>query len=309
MLIDTHAHLNFNAYKADFEEVIKRTLGNDVWMINVGTQYDTSKKAVQIAEKYKKGVYAAIGLHPIHLPESQRRVLDEGQPPHRRETGLVKIKLDPEEIGEEESKSIRSFPPSLLRSKSSVFDYQKYKELAKSEKVVAIGEIGLDYYYKPKTKRKLELFKEKQRTGLCQQLDLAKELNLPVIFHCRMAHDDLINFLLSQQFLRSWKTLTGVIHCFSGDWKQAQKYLEMGFYLGFNGLIFKMDFGEIIRKTPLDKILIETDCPYLTPPQVEGRNEPIYVKYVAERIVEIKKISYEEISRITTENAKKLFKI
>ncbi|PIR71530.1 MAG: hypothetical protein COU43_02160, partial [Candidatus Nealsonbacteria bacterium CG10_big_fil_rev_8_21_14_0_10_37_25] len=157
MLIDTHAHLNFNAYQKDAEEVIRRSLNNDIGMINIGTQYDTSKKAIEIAQKYKEGVYATVGLHPIHL-----------------ETGLVKIKNDTEEIEP--------------KTREKDFDCEKYKELAQSPKVVAIGEIGLDYYWRPKTKRKLELFKERQRTGLCQQLKLARELDLPVIFHCRMAH-------------------------------------------------------------------------------------------------------------------------
>lgn len=280
MLIDTHAHLNFNAYKEDVDIVVKRTLENKVWVINIGTQYDTSKKAMEIAQKYPEGVYAAIGLHPIHLNR-----------------GLVKMKLDKEEI--------------TFNSREEKFDYKKYKELAKNEKVVAIGEIGFDYYYKPKTKIKLELFKENQITILCQQLKLAKELNLPVIFHCRMGHQDLIEVISNFQFTIS--KLKGVIHCFTGTWQQAQKYLEMGFFLGFNGIIFKkiegIDFEENIKKTPLDKILIETDCPYLIPLPMEGRNEPLYVKYVAERIAKIKNISYEEIAKITTENAKNLFKI
>jgi len=294
MLIDTHAHLNFNAYKDDADEVIKRSLENDVWMINVGSQYNTSKKAVEISGKYEKGVYAAVGLHPIHL-----------------ETELIKIKIDLEEIQQ-------------FNTKGEEFNYEKYKELAQNPKVVAIGEIGLDYYYKPKTKKKLELFKEKQKQVFCQQLKLAQEFNLPVIFHCRMAHDDLIKILELQ--ITSYK-LQGVIHCFTGNWEQAEKYLEMGFYLGFNGLIFKLKgdetsshlssrtaspyspLDEIIRKTPLEKILIETDCPYLTPPQVEGRNEPLYVKYIAEKISQLKNLSFEEIAQITTQNAKKLFKI
>jgi len=289
MLIDTHAHLNFNAYKADSEEVIKRTLENDVWVINVGTQYDTSKKAIEIAEKQGRGVYAAIGLHPIHL-----------------NTGLVKMKLDQEEIA--------------FNSREEEFDYEKYKQLAQSPKVVAIGEIGLDYYYKPKTKRKLELFKEKQREALLKQLNLAKELNLPVIFHCRMAHKDLIEILSENPEVKPQKA---VAHGFVGSLEELQKYLDFGFYIGFNGIIFKtiegINFEENIRKTPLDKILIETDCPYLTPPlpaealakagPLPIRNEPLYVKYVAEKIAKIKNISYEEISEITTENAKKLFKI
>jgi TatD DNase family protein len=281
MLIDTHAHLNFAAFENDTEEVIKRTLENDVWVVNIGTQYNTSKKAIEIAQKYERGVYAAIGLHPIHL-----------------NTGLVKMKLDQEEVA--------------FNSREEEFDYEKYKELAKNEKVVAIGEIGLDYYYRPKTKRKLELFKEKQREALLKQLNLAKELNLPVIFHCRMAHHDLLEIFKSKVKSPNSK-IDGVMHGFVGTSEQLQEYFKMGFYIGFNGIIFKtiegINFEENIKKTPLDRILIETDCPYLTPPQIEGRNEPIYVKYVAEKIAKIKNLSYEEISKITTENAKKLFSL
>jgi len=249
MLIDTHAHLNFNAYKEDSSKVLQRSLGHNVWMINVGSQYLTSKRAVELAEKYENGVYAAVGLHPIHL-------------------------------------------------EMEVFDYEKYKALVKSKKVVAIGEIGLDY------KPEYASFKVKQKIALRQQMDLAQELNLPIIFHCRMAHDDLIKMLFENS-----SRVDGVIHCFTGTWKQAEKYLGMGLYLGFNGIIFKLNLDEIIEKTPLDRVLLETDCPYLTPPQEEGRNEPIFVKYVAEKIAKIKKLSYEEVADITTKNAKKLFKV
>jgi len=281
MLIDTHAHLNFNAFKNDASDVIYRSLDNGIWMINIGSQYATSKKAVEIAEKYGEGVYAAIGLHPINL-----------------ETGLVKIKEDQEEIE--------------ARNREKDFDYEKYKELAlSSKKVVAIGEIGLDYYWKPKTKTKLQQFKEKQRTVLCQQLNLAKELSLPVIFHCRMAHQDLIEVISNFQFLISKPK--GVMHGFVGTAGQLKKYLDFGFYIGFNGIIFKsiegINFEENIIKTPLERILIETDCPYLTPPPEEGRNEPLYVKHVAEKIAKIKNLSYEEVAQITTGNAKKLFNI
>ena len=247
MLFDTHAHVNFNAYKDDSDEVIRRSLAEDVWLINVGSQYSTSRRAVEMAVKYEKGVYAAIGLHPIHVGDG--------------------------------------------------FDYEKYKELAESKKVIAVGEIGLDY------KAEYFSFKNMQRTALCTQLDLARELNLPVIFHCRMAHDDLIEILTTRG------GIDGVIHCFTGTWEQAQKYMGMGFYLAFDGIIFRMDLDEVIKKAPLDKILLETDCPYLTPPQIEGRNEPVYIKYVAEKIARVKNLSYEEIRDATTQNAKKLFKI
>jgi len=269
MLIDTHAHLNFNTYKNDAPEVIRRSLDNNVWTINVGSQYSTSKRAVELAEKHKEGIYATVGLHPIYAGG--------------------------------ESKSINSFPPSFSLRENSVFNYEKFKALAESPKVVAIGEIGLDY------KSEYVLFKQKQKEVFLKQLDLAQELNLPVIFHCRMAHDDMIEILANYSLTNY--SLTGVVHCFTGTWEQAKKYLNMGFYLGFNGIIFKLDLDEIIKKTPLDRILIETDCPYLIPPQETGRNEPIYVKYVAEKIAKIKKLSYKEIAQISTENAKKLFKI
>lgn len=297
MLIDTHAHLNFNAFKGDADRVIRRCLENEVWTINVGTKYETSKKAVELAQKYKEGVFAAVGLHPIHL-----------------ETGLVKIKNDTEEVE--------------IKTTEQDFDYQKYKELAQNPKVVAIGEVGLDYYWKPKTKGRLEVFKQKQKETLLKQIELAKELNLPLILHCRMAHDDLIEILKLQVKIHE---LNGIIHCFTGTWEQAEKFLEMGFYLGFNGIIFKkiegfaetpshlspsspsprsaINFAQVIKNTPLDRILLETDCPYLTPPQLLGRNEPLNIKYVAQEVAKIKNLSYEEIARAATQNAKKLFRI
>ena len=274
MLIDTHAHLNFDAFKDDADEVIRRSLDEGVWMINVGSHYTASKKAVEIAEKYEEGVYASIGLHPINL-----------------DTGLVKMKIDNTEGSRFERE----------------FDYDKYKELAKSKKVVAIGEIGLDYYWRPKTTAKKELFKQKQKDLLLKELELAEELDLPVIFHCRMAHPDLIEILKNEA---SKIKKGGVVHCFTGNQQEAKEYMKMGFYLGFNGIIFKFDLKEVIKKTPLERILVETDCPYLSPPQFKKeRNEPIAVKYVAEEIAKIKNINLEDITKETTQNAKKLFNI
>lgn len=280
MLIDTHAHLNFNAFRDDLDNVIKRCFAESIWVINVGTKYETSKRAVEIAEQHE-GMYAAIGLHPIHLG-----------------TGLIKIKTDSEE--------------GDFEAKEEDFDKEKYKELARpagsgqaKSKVIAIGEIGLDYYYKPKTKIKLELFKKKQKELFLKELNLAKELNLPVIFHCRMAHDNLIEILKN-----STLNIKGVVHCFTGNWEQAKRYLDMGFYLGFNGIIYKLDLQEVIEKTPIERILIETDCPYLTPPQAEvERNEPIFIKYIVQEIAKIKKLDFQKVAEITTQNARKLFNI
>ena len=279
MLIDTHAHLNFAAFKLTSSEVIRRSLDNNIWVINVGTKYETSKEALEMAEKYPVGVFAAIGLHPIHL-----------------ETGLVKIKNDKEEIE--------------VKTKEEGLNYEKYKELAQSKKVVAIGEIGLDYYWKPKTTQKKEIFKEKQKSLLIKQLNLARELNLPVIFHCRMAHLDLIKTLKENtEFLPK----RAVAHGFVGTLGELKEYLKFGYSIGFNGIIFKkiegVNFEENIKETPLERILIETDCPYLTPPQVGGRNEPIYLKYIVQKIAQIKKVSFEKLADITTQNARYLFGI
>ncbi len=296
MLIDTHAHTNFNAYKDDSDEVIRRSLAGGVWMINVGSQYTTSERAVMMAEKYPEGIFAAIGLHPIHL-----------------ETGLVKIKADKEEIE--------------FQTREEEFDYETYNKLAlSSKKVVAIGEIGFDYWYRPKTKTRISQFREKQKRAFIQQLNLARELNLPVIFHCRMAHEEMLAAFKENINEHGSKLINGVSHCFVGTLGEAREYLKLGLYLGFNGIIFKKipglpDFEEIIKEIPLEKILVETDCPYLIPPlprrspveQDEGglsqRNEPLYVKYVAERIAKIKNLSYEEIANQTTKNAKELFRI
>lgn len=269
MIIDTHSHVSFKAYDNDREEVIRRNQKEGVICVDVGTKYETSQKAIELAEK-NEGIYASIGMHPIHI-----------------KTDLFKLKMDEEEgafepLGEE-------------------FDKERYIELAKSKKVIAIGEIGLDYYYRPKSKTKLEQFKEKQREVFIQQLKMAEELNLPVIVHCRMAHEDVLN-ILSKEKAR------GVIHCFTGNWQEAQKYLDLGFYLGINGIIFKLNIDETIKNAPLDKLLVETDCPYLTPPEEgEKRNEPSFVKHVIQRIADIRGISYEDVAEKTTENARKLF--
>ena len=279
MLIDSHCHLNFNAFKDDYRRIIQNCLDRDIWMINVGTKYETSKRAVEISKEFSEGVFAAIGLHPIHL-ESR--------------------KYDAWELGEKEG----------FKTNPEVFDYEKYKELAKtSKKVVAIGEVGLDYWRKPKTKKRLEEFKEKQKTVLREQIKLARELNLPVIFHCRVAFDDLLE-LLKEEFKENGE-VKGVIHSFTGDWETAKKFLEMGFYLGFNGIIFKLDLEEVIKKTPLDKIILETDSPYLLPPQCQGRerNDPCCIKYVSEKISKIRGVLFSTLDEKTVENTKALFGI
>lgn len=272
MLIDTHAHVNFNAYKDDGDEVVKRTLAENVWIINVGAENRTSRRAVEYAKRYETGVFAAVGLHPGHLAAQE----------YEEEIDGSRIKFS---------------------SPIEVYDEKLYFALAQEEKVKAIGEIGLDYYHN-------EARKELQKEVLLEQLGLAEKLQKPVILHCREAHEDLLNILKTWTFVGN-KPLRGVIHSFSGDWKDAQEYLALGFYLGFNGLItFARDFDEVVRNSPLEKILLETDCPFLTPIPFRGkRNEPGFVKYVAEKVAELRGLSLEEVAGATFKNAKELFKI
>ena len=257
MFVDTHNHINFNAYKNDWKQVIARSLANNVWMVNIGSQYATSKRAIEIAEKYPEGVYAAVGLHPIYAKEE--------------------------------------------------FCVADYKNFIKSKKVIAIGEIGLDY------KAEYSAFKECQKEVFLKQLDLAKESGLPIIFHCRMAHQDLLE-ILGKQLTGNNEQIRGVVHCFTGTLEQAEEYLKMGFFLGFNGIIFRnikdIDFREIIKKIPLEKIFLETDCPYLTPPLASSqRNEPLFIKYIAQEIAKIKDTSFEQVVKTTSKNARNFFNI
>ncbi|MBU1102617.1 TatD family hydrolase [Patescibacteria group bacterium] len=287
MLIDAHAHVNFVAYKDDGDEVTKRALKENIWMINVGSEHDTSQRAVEYAKKYPEGVYAAVGLHPIHLKEQE-----------------INAQIDEYETVE-------------FKTSAERFDYECYKALVLSassgqanEKVVAIGEIGLDYYHITDNSKQITKNKLLQRETLLEQMALAQELDKAVIFHCREAHNDLLATLKQWDMVGN-KKLRGVIHSFSGRWSQAEFYLEMGFYLGFNGIItFARDYDKVIKQMPIEQLLLETDCPYLTPVPFRGkRNEPAYVKYVAEKVAELRGISFEKVAEITTKNAKALFKI
>lgn len=280
MIIDTHCHINFNDYKEDAEEVIKSSLRDGVWMILVGSEYKTSKRALDFANKYERGVYSAVGVHPVHLEEI--RIKDKN--------GQYNFIARGEE-----------------------FNYENYEKLAKFEKVVAIGEIGLDYYHinlneDPEVKKK-------QRKIFVQQLDLARNLNLPVIIHCRQAHDDMLALL--KEYREEYKNELlkdrpwGVMHCFSGTEDLAWQYFSLGLIISFTGIItFSKQWDDLLRKIPSQNFMVETDSPYLSPEPFRGeRNEPALVKYVVDRIAQIRNTSFDKISRITTENARHFFNI
>ncbi len=271
MYFDTHTHVNFAAYKADQDDVIKRSLNEKTWMINVGTQSDTSRATVDLAQKYPEGVFAAIGLHPVH---TYSQVLDEEE--------------------------------SHFQTRAESFDDATYEAML-TDKVVAMGEIGLDYFRIPEESNQ-ETVISKQKEELIKQLEFAKKHGLPVTFHCRDAYEDLIEILKSE-----YAGQPGVIHSFTGDWPTAKKFLDLGFYVALNGILTFDKTGrlaEVVEKTPFDKLLIETDAPYLTPPPHRGkRNEPSYVQFVAKRIAEFKNLTTDEVGQQTFENACRLFKI
>ena len=177
---------------------------------------------------------------------------------------------------------------------------QELKKLAQEEKVVAIGEIGLDYYYDSSPR-------EEQREWFKKQLELAKELNLPVIIHSRDACQETFDIIMESGVKE------GVIHCFSGSSELAKEYVKRGFYIGVGGsLTFKnaKKAVQVVETIGLENILIETDAPYLTPVPHRGkRNDSSYLEYVVAKIAEIKGVSTEEVSHITCQNAKKLFRI
>ncbi len=182
--------------------------------------------------------------------------------------------------------------PLHIKEKFLLSDYKKLS----FEKVVAVGETGLD-------KKGERLGKQKQ--VFLKHIELASEKKLPLILHCRGEHAELLK-ILKEKYA---ELNGGVIHCFTGKRRDARQYIELGFYLGINGIIFKMNMEKVIKETPLKKILLETDCPFLSPFEDKKRNEPIFVRRIAEEVARIKEISQEEVERVTTKNAKELFSI
>ncbi|VEU82907.1 TatD family hydrolase [Acholeplasma hippikon] len=250
MMIDTHAHLNTDAYKEDLDEVISRAdLYGVKKIIVIGMDKYHNEKAVELANNYAN-LYATVGVHPCDV----------------------------------ETEKIEDIIPLLDKNK-----------------VVALGEIGIDLYWnKDNLAKQIIYFKE--------QLDLAVRKNIPVIIHTRES------FKEAYDVVKEYKgKLTGVFHAFSSTLDDAKKAIDLGFYIGIGGVVTFNKRGEledIVKNIPLEKIIVETDSPYLTPKPFRGkRNEPGYTKFVVEEIAKIKNITIEEVSKITTNNANALFRL
>jgi len=179
-------------------------------------------------------------------------------------------------------------------------DYQRIKTLVKREsKIVAVGEIGLDFYWDSSNAKQ-------QYSTFRKMIDLAMEVDLPVVIHNRSAHREMEWFFQENKIFE----LQGVMHCFSGDIEDARFYLDMGLHISYTGNITYQDFRKlhVVKFIPLDRILLETDSPYMTPaPYRKKRNEPAYVPYIAEKLAGLHRKPVNEIARITTDNAKRLF--
>ncbi len=283
--IDIHSHTNFIAFDADRGEVIERALRGDTWVINVGTQIDTSRKAVEMTEEYPEGVYAIIGLHPIHTGASFHDVKELG------------------EGGKE------------FTSRGEVFSKEAYRELLKHPKVVGIGECGLDYY------RCDTEYIEIQKKNFIEQIELANEFNKPLMLHIRNNKDkpefnaymDALEILKKHQKINPSTPLRarGDVHFFAGGLAEAKAFTDFGFTLSFTGVItFTTDYDEVIRQTPLEMIMSETDAPYVTPTPHRGkRNEPVYVREVVKKIAQIKELPEDKVAEVLINNAKRVFKI
>lgn len=299
-MIDTHAHLDFENFDQDREEVIRRAFDNGVKkIINIGVDLKASRKSIEIAEKHG-GVFASVGMHPEYFSKGD---WEDGE-----DWGNI---------------------------------FEELKRLADNERVVAIGECGLDYFRAEQ--RNLtpalslsrrgsasEIF-ENQKKGFLAQIELAKELNLPVIAHCRNAWEDLYEIISFSSKVRPFPSSSGalgipqgrtltkfVLHCYSGSVEDTEKFLKLpNVYFSFSGNITyprpierAEKLAEAVKMVPLDRIMLDSDSPFLAPQEMRGkRNEPAYIRYVADKIAEIKKISVAEVEKMTDENAENFFLI
>jgi len=274
--IDIHSHVHFAAYDTDRVEVIKRALDAGVWMINVGTNKATSESSVLLAEKYDRGVYSIIGIHPIHSVPSFH---------------------DKNELGEKKEED-----------KGETFDYDFYKKLGAHPKVLGIGEVGLDYFRVEGE----ENFK-KQCENFIAQVELAVELKKPIMLHIRngkekkTAYKDVISIL--KPYIKSNKSLKGDVHFFAGTKEESKEFFDLGFSISFTGVItFTSDYNEVIKNAPLDRLMTETDCPYVSPVPFRGkRNEPMHVKEVVKKIAEIRGEDFDRVRTTLAQNAVNFF--
>lgn len=279
MLVDTHAHLNFEAFRNDWRQVVSRAESAGVGKIIVaGTDLISSKRALELAQEHP-AVFASVGIHPHHV-----RALQESS-----NSKLQMAKL----LG-------------------------KLRNLAGQPKAAAIGEVGLDNHYYRQSKRyeaentndEWQEIKSLQIELLKAQVNLARELNKPLIIHSREAGEEVLDEVNKLQAISN-KKVSGVFHCFEGNKQYLNRVLEAGFLVSFTGNItYCEEQAQVAAAVPLDQLLLETDSPFMTPKPYRGkRNEPMHAKIIAERHAKLRGIQFSKVAKITTRNAHLLFRI
>ncbi len=269
-MIDVHAHLNFQDFAKDYWQVAKESFSLGVKAIINVGASLETSEKAVLVAQEIPFCFASVGIHPIHYSEEE-------------------------------------------------FSEQKFTNIINNsgKEVVAIGETGFDYYRLPVDVTP-DKARERQKELLISHLELAKKFALPLIFHCRGEKDDpfgAYHNLLAVLEERKWRgKIRGEVHCFVGNWFLAQKFLNLGFYLGFTGNItFKnadKDLLEVLFRCPRERILAETDCPYLAPEPFRGkRNLPHYLIYTLEKIAQVKKEPVEEVEALLEENSRELFRL
>ena len=304
--IDCHTHAHFAAFKDDYKDVIGRAVQAGVVVVNVGTQKDTSTRAVEVAREFPENVWSVVGLHPIHTEKSFHDEQELGASPSTDSTGSPQAS-------------------SGFTSRSEDFDYEYYKNLALDPKTIAIGECGLDYYHVSQNIEHVAEIQRKQKETFIKQIELAKDVQKPLMIHCRGStpstgsgqagspQGDAFGGLIKTLEINKSKLNDnpGIIHFFTGTMEDAKKLLDLGFYFTFGGVItFARNYDEVIKTIPIDRLLSETDAPYVTPEPYRGkRNEPAYVVYVVRKLAEIKRVLEEEMAEQIWRNAKTVFRL
>ena len=281
MLCDSHCHLNFSQFEGELDKVIEQINKEPMLIINVGTCYLTSIKAIEVSRK-SPFFFASIGLHPSHV-----------------------------NLYFKDSKEILS-EKDLLPSEK--FD-EKFEDLLTEKKVVAVGEAGLDFKYLEIFKNEKEKSEaiERQIEEFKKQIQKAKDFHLPLIIHVRELYEKALEILEELNFDPLESDFRGVFHFFSGSLEQAEKIVKRGFFIGFSGAItYKNKLSEVVKRVPIEKILTETDSPYAIPmpyKEKEEINYPFYVKEIVLKISQVKNLSFEKTKKQIFKNTLKFFNI
>ena len=302
MLTDIHCHLDFNKFDEDREAVIQRALDAGLTRILIpALDYESSLAGIKLAEAYPN-IFAAVGFHPTDLDKWNDLSIENLRKLLSFSSAILSEARDP---------SSREGDSSVAKERLLQNDIPN--------KIVAIGEIGLDYYWVKEPEKQAQ-----QRDVLKQQLQLAQEVNKPVIIHMREENDawlgqasvDLLEILSEWhgQLIAESSPLVerpGVLHSYNGNLETAQKAIALNFYIGVTGPVTYKNAEEkrqIIRRLPLERLLIETDSPFLTPVPHRGkRNEPAFVAHIADKIAEIHMTTREQVAEVTSANAARLF--